>query len=1556
MKTSRMLCVRFAFAISIILSSLTSSSQTSCCELGKPGKLTMRYTGEDCSATSTIQDVSKYSCSGNPGADPSVYIIATDNTSPTSGKIWFSGQVAINSNFTVDASNAGQTRFASNTYFYVYNQQGGTLLQTIRVHTSCSVPIVIGDQWGSLVLESTVTEAGVVCGPSVESCFREAVNTTSCVGKTFMFYMIDTNNVAYWLPGTSSTYVWEEFNDGTVRIYGDGFKNPNLPGEIFTVDIMLSDATTSAPSGSPKSNYCGSLGSTADWVYYQTITGTVKSLTHGTFNVSIQGEAFQQGTNANTNQLGYGASGWLTLSGGDGFFDSGDINVMLSENCQVPEVESCCVYGFKPAKVTLRYTGEGCNATNTVQPSDKYGCSGSPNSDSLVYIIVNDYNNHTSGKIWFSGYVSIDSFFTINAALAGETRLSSNTVVHIFNHQGGTKIQTVNFHTSCSQPLQIGDQWGSVELIGIVSETGESCGSSGNEPPAPESCCVDGFKPQKVTLQYTGEDCSATSSTQASDKYSCSGNPAFDAAVYIIANNDASPTSGDIWFSGLVQLDSQFTIDATSGNATRLSSNTVLHIYNQQGGTLIQTINFHTSCSQPLLIGDQWGSLKLIGMLSETSQSCGNPDNPPSEERESCCVDGFRPQVVTLRYTGKDCNGTSTVQPAGSYSCSGDPASDPNVYIFATDNATPGSGIVWFSGMVALNGTFTFNSKDAGQDKLGSNTYFHIFNHLNGTLLQTVKVHTSCSVPLVIGDQWGSIELTYMASANGITCGTFVEVDNFNTISGYTFYDLNQNAVFDNGEPVIPTMSVALYRDNNCNSLVDGGDDSLNLAITNTEGFYQFTVPWGGGPYASEYVINNGNHDVTEKSDGSMDFSGSNLSLNERKVGLHFKDINVPAGATITSAHIEFVSYGKEYNAAAVRISADDQDNSQPFTGTAYHLTNRTRTTAQVNWTLSEWLGNEKYYSPDISSVIQELVDRGGWNSLNDISLLIDPLSGSGRRKAQSFNKGAAVAPRLVIEFDTIGYTECYITRVDTTTEPDGNGLTTSQTQTAVFTSGGNLDSMNNFGFFGQTPDGLNLITGTVFADYNEDALNNFGELGIPNIDVSLYIDANCDNDLDANDVLVRTTSTNNNGFYRFAVPYAPLTGSLSLSVITGNDDVEQHADGKNDLGHDHLHLNERMVGIRYQNIGIPQGATITSAFLTMVSDNNESGAAQVRIFAEDVNSSAIFSSNNNSLGSRTVTTASQNWNLGVWLQNKSYNSPEFAQVIQEVIDRPGWLSGNNLSIIIKSVNGSGRRKATSYNDDPTKAPKLFITYTLHGEDDCYLTRIGNDWPVEFEYLTTDSLNTQVFTGVNQTDSLNDFGLWGPTAVPVELVEFEVEWAGNNALLHWSTASEENNSHFIIERSLDGITFTPVGKVLAGNTSGYSASILDYSFNDMHVRTRIQSLVYYRLRQMDFDERFEFSPIRVLAKSIEAFSKPIVTYPNPADQEVTLEFRKNLRTGGTVIIMDMTGKVVLHNMLTGYETGELLKLNIGHLDRGIYFLQIQGSNVTFVEKLVVERK
>ncbi len=147
----------------------------------------------------------------------------------------------------------------------------------------------------------------------------------------------------------------------------------------------------------------------------------------------------------------------------------------------------------------------------------------------------------------------------------------------------------------------------------LICEASASATVTVEVPPA---SCADG-KAQVLWMLYTGEDCSETSHSQDPGKVSCDGDPDDATPVHIIASDkaDLSDPKTNVWFNGVVNLGDLFPIDATVAGQAKLKANTYVTI--QNGSGVLQTLMFHTSCSQPLNVGDQFGSLVLDQFIPE---------------------------------------------------------------------------------------------------------------------------------------------------------------------------------------------------------------------------------------------------------------------------------------------------------------------------------------------------------------------------------------------------------------------------------------------------------------------------------------------------------------------------------------------------------------------------------------------------------------------------------------------------------------------------------------------------------------------------------------------------------------------------------------------------------------------------------------------------------------------------------------------------------------------------------------------------------------------------
>ncbi|MBH8559362.1 RCC1 domain-containing protein [Hymenobacter negativus] len=125
------------------------------------------------------------------------------------------------------------------------------------------------------------------------------------------------------------------------------------------------------------------------------------------------------------------------------------------------------------------------------------------------------------------------------------------------------------------------------------------------------------------------------------------------------------------------------------------------------------------------------------------------------------------------------------------------------------------------------------------------------------------------------------------------------------------------------------------------------------------------------------------------------------------------------------------------------------------------------------------------------------------------------------------------------------------------------------------------------------------------------------------------------------------------------------------------------------------------------------------------------------------------------------------------------------------------------------------------------------------------------------------------------TDHFSEFYLTGsPTPLPVELLSFTAEKRGTTVALAWATASEKNSDRFEVERSRDGRSFERIGQVAA---AGSSTSVRRYDFLDRQYPGETNHL-YYRLRQVDLDGTFSYSPARTVTVGGPA---TLALFPNP---------------------------------------------------------------------------
>jgi CshA-type fibril repeat protein len=187
-----------------------------------------------------------------------------------------------------------------------------------------------------------------------------------------------------------------------------------------------------------------------------------------------------------------------------------------------------------------------------------------------------------------------------------------------------------------------------------------------------------------------------------------------------------------------------------------------------------------------------------------------------------------------------------------------------------------------------------------------------------------------------------------------------------------------------------------------------------------------------------------------------------------------------------------------------------------------------------------------------------------------------------------------------------------------------------------------------------------------------------------------------------------------------------------------------------------------------------------------------------------------------------------------------------------------------------------------------------------------------------------------------------------PAPLPVELVAFSATAVGNlDAQLQWRTASEKNNDHFDVERSLDGRRFEKIAQVQG---QGSKASATDYALTDARA-ARLGAVLYYRLRQVDTDGSASYSPVQAVAFHPEALVPAIALFPSPAAGRTSLDLRQLPAGTYQVLVLDAAGRTVLSPVLAA---GQLHALDVSGLATGTYLVRVQGAAGTFSQRLLKE--
>ena len=183
--------------------------------------------------------------------------------------------------------------------------------------------------------------------------------------------------------------------------------------------------------------------------------------------------------------------------------------------------------------------------------------------------------------------------------------------------------------------------------------------------------------------------------------------------------------------------------------------------------------------------------------------------------------------------------------------------------------------------------------------------------------------------------------------------------------------------------------------------------------------------------------------------------------------------------------------------------------------------------------------------------------------------------------------------------------------------------------------------------------------------------------------------------------------------------------------------------------------------------------------------------------------------------------------------------------------------------------------------------------------------------------------------------------------LPVKLTEFKVSSLGTGVALSWKTSFEINSSHFEIERSNDGKVWSSKGSV---NAAGNISTDQSYSFTDA---APANGTNLYRLKIVDIDAQFEYSPIKSVSFISTALN--LVAGPNPANSFLNVSVNAPGNEPYRLRLINRSGQVVFDQKYQG-STGRV-QLGVSNYADGTYFLEVSNNaGLKQINKILIVRK
>ncbi|HUR09756.1 MAG TPA: T9SS type A sorting domain-containing protein [Flavitalea sp.] len=311
-------------------------------------------------------------------------------------------------------------------------------------------------------------------------------------------------------------------------------------------------------------------------------------------------------------------------------------------------------------------------------------------------------------------------------------------------------------------------------------------------------------------------------------------------------------------------------------------------------------------------------------------------------------------------------------------------------------------------------------------------------------------------------------------------------------------------------------------------------------------------------------------------------------------------------------------------------------------------------------------------------------------------------------------------------------------------------------------------------------------------------------------------------------------------------------------------------------------------------------------------------------------------------------------------------------------------MSVSSFDVTALDVDGDGyyiREYVEMYKADAylVETVSLLSITNLNGEEDDDDDK-GNGKGKRFvgpmtNFLNIDTLGTQVMattkyknknkvtvrigatkTGAAQSDAAYRYNsIWFKTFnytaarfLPIKLTAFTAQLENKKVLLQWSTSTEKDASHFVIERSTDGVVFSDAALLF---TEGNSSQARSYRYAD--AVNSIAPVLYYRLRLVDLDGKYTFSSTRVIHTRQTDVGKVLI-YPNPIINDVRITIPNDWQKSKITYQLTRADGQVMSEW-TALNASQTEVSDLSKLASGIYLIKVTNGKDAITQKIVKSR-